>query len=207
VTTGPQVISIRAGISDDVVRETLRVLRGGGLVVLPTDTVYGLACDPAIPDAIERIYDAKHRERGKPIPLLAAGMAEVESFGAALGAAERRLAQAFWPGPLTLVLRVGAGTEGFRVPDFDVTLRLLRAAGGVLRVTSANHSGEPPALTAEDAVAAIGSRTDLVLDAGRVPGGVASSVVRVSANGLDVLREGALARPSLLAAIDGMGAC
>jgi L-threonylcarbamoyladenylate synthase len=109
---------------------------------------------------------------------------------------ERRLAAAFWPGGLTLVLRVRGGkrrAEGFRVPDHAVCRRLLRLAGGVLRVSSANLSGRPPALTAAEAVLALGGAADAVVDAGPSPGGVASSVVRVGPGGrIRLLREGAV---------------
>jgi L-threonylcarbamoyladenylate synthase len=172
-------------------------LRGGSLVVVPTDTVYGVAADARLPGAVEQIYAAKSRERGKPIPILAAGMVEIEAFGADFCSLERRLATSFWPGPLTLVLKAGQGTEGFRVPDHDVALELLREVGGVLRVTSANVSGESPALTAEEAVAALGGSVDMVLDAGRAPGGVPSTVARVENGKIVILREGAISLEAL----------
>jgi L-threonylcarbamoyladenylate synthase len=161
-------------------------------VVLPTDTVYGVAADPAVPGAEERLRMAKGRDAGKPIPLLAAGVDDVLARTGAIDPLARRLAGAFWPGPLTMVLPVGEGSEGFRVPDHALTLAVLRAAGGCLRVTSANRSGEPDARSADAAVAALGASVALVLDGGPVPGGIPSTVVRVSDGALTVLREGAL---------------
>ena len=104
----------------------------------------------------------------------------------------RALANRYWPGALTMVLKTGATWEGFRVPNHPVTLAILKAMGGVLRVTSANLSGEAPALTAAAATAALGSAIELVVDAGPAPGGVPSTVVQIGFGRCDVLREGAI---------------
>ena len=154
----PSVFNVQKGgpEADQGIAAAVAALRAGHLVILPTDTVYGVAAHPDVAGAIERIFAAKGREKNKPLPLLAADAACVRAFGAVIGDEEARLIDRFWPGPLTLILAVGTGTEGFRVPDCDPARRLLQAAGGVLRVTSANRSGEPPALTARQAMAAIG---------------------------------------------------
>ncbi len=175
-------------------RECASVLARGGLVVLPTDTVYGVAAAVDQPAAVERMYAAKLRDTGKPIAILAADMHAVERFGAAPGEQEQKLTRLFWPGPLTLITPVRGVDEGFRVPDHALTRDVLRAAGGCLRVTSANRSGAPEALTAAAAMDALGHAVDLIVDAGASPGGVPSSVVRVDAGRLVVLREGALSR-------------
>ncbi|MBL7076721.1 MAG: threonylcarbamoyl-AMP synthase [Kiritimatiellae bacterium] len=174
-------------------------LRAGRLVVAPTDTVYGVCAHPDQPDAIERLFVVKGRPETKPIPLLLADAAAVEVIGAELSGAEQRLVDTFWPGPLTLIVDTPNGTEGVRVPNHDDMRALLRAAGGVLRVTSANLSGEPPALTADQAREPLGDRVAMILDGGPVRGGVPSSVVRVSGGKLDVLREGALSVADLRA--------
>jgi len=177
----------------DVVRRVADVISRGGLAVIPTDTVYGLAVRAGDDKALRRIYDVKGREEGKPVPLLAAGLESVEAAGFILGRAERCMADAFWPGALTMVL-AGArgGSEGLRVPDMDLVRELLQACGGVLRVTSANRSGEPPALESAEAIRLFGSKVDIVLDAGKVTGGVASTVVRVRGETVQVLRQGAI---------------
>jgi len=164
---------------------------------MPTDTVYGIAADARFPGALEKLYEAKSRDRGKPVPLLAGGTADVEAFGAVLNRIERKLVETFWPGPLTLVLKVGQGTEGFRVPAHAVALALIKAGGGVLRVTSANVSGEPPALTAAAAVRAVGAFAELALDAGAAPGGTPSTVARVVAGTIRILRDGAITKELL----------
>ena len=192
-----RIIQVEAWGDAAVVAEAVRVLKSDGLVVIPTDTVYGVAACVDCPEAVDRIYAAKVREASKPIPLLAADVSAVEAFTGGVSAGERCLADRFWPGALTLVVQVGAGTEGIRVPDSALTRQILAAAGGMLRVTSANLSGESPALTAQEAYDALGDTVDLIVDAGRSPGGVASSVVRVEAGRLRVLREGALSESEL----------
>ena len=142
------------------------VLNGGGVAVIPTDTVYGLAAHPAFPAAVDRLYTIKGRELKKPIALLASDLAAVERFGYPLTGRARELAERHWPGALTLVV----GKEGFRVPDHAETRELLAACGGVLRVTSANLSGRRPATDAPQALRDVGLSADLVVDDGVSPG-------------------------------------
>jgi L-threonylcarbamoyladenylate synthase len=176
-----------------------RLLLDGGVAVIPTDTVYGIAAHPSCAAAVSRICTIKGRPTGKPIALLASGADAVEAFGAAFPPAARRLADAYWPGALTLVLPCGAAAEGFRVPDHADTRALLAACGGTLRVTSANLSGEMPAVSAVDALRDVGLEADLVLDGGVSPGGVPSTVVSVDAGGaVTVLREGAIPAADVL---------
>ena len=174
-------------------RQAADQLLAGGVVVIPTDTVYGLAAHPAYPAAVQRICTIKQREESKPIALLAADTAAVVQFGAQLPPEAVRLAATFWPGALTLVLACAKGPdEGFRVPAHDWTRALLAACGGVLRVTSANLSGAQPADSAVAALQSVGLQADLVIDDGTSPGGVASTVVRVVAGQLKILRVGAV---------------
>ena len=175
--------------NDAALDEAAAVLNAGGVAVIPTDTVYGLAAHPGFPDAVERLYTIKGRESGKKIALLASDAAAVETFGFPLPEKAARLAGSHWPGALTMVL----GEEGFRVPDHAWTRSLLAKCGGVLRVTSANLSGGKAATDAPQALADVGLSADLVVDDGASPGGVASTVVRVCADGgIDVLRKGAI---------------
>ena len=192
----PRVVrSHEAGAVDAAVN----ALKRGGLVVIPTDTVYGVAADPRVPGAGERLVAAKGREPDKPIPLLAASLAAVEGYGAALGPSERALAARFWPGALTMVLRLRDGREeGFRVPAHSVALAVLTASGGILRVTSANRSGEAESLTAAEAADALGASVDVVLDDGPAARGRPSTVVRVEGGTIRILREGAVAAGALL---------
>jgi tRNA threonylcarbamoyl adenosine modification protein (Sua5/YciO/YrdC/YwlC family) len=123
---------------------------------------------------------------------LAVNLEAVEKYGARLTDAERRLAERLWPGALTLVLAAGAHTEGFRVPAHRLAQRLLESVGGVLRVTSANLSGEPPARTAGEALQCLGPHVEVVLDDGPVTGGVPSTVVRLEGREVRILRAGAI---------------
>ena len=178
------------------------ILRDGGLVAFPTDTVYGLAVDPRQDDAVERLYDAKGRERGMAIPLIA-GRIEQALEAARLGARERRLAEAFWPGPLSIVLpalpTIAAAVRGpgetvaVRVPDHAVARALALAFGFPITATSANLSGEPPA-TAGDALGAeLSRRLDAVIDVGAAPGGPPSTIVALTSEGPRLVRAGAIA--------------
>jgi L-threonylcarbamoyladenylate synthase len=184
-----------------LVARVVRALEVGALVVLPTETVYGLAADARRPDALARIYAVKRRDAGKPIALLADGVDSIVACGAALSPVAQRLAARFWPGALTLVLPCGGGWEGFRVPDAPLALAILRGVGGLLRVTSANASGEPAALTADAAVAALGERVELIVDGGHVSGGEASTVVKVENETVTVLRPGPITQAMLDAAV------
>ena len=176
------------------IKKAASALKNGDLVILPTETVYGVAADPRVAGAVDRIYRVKGRADDKPIALFAAELRQVEQYGARVSPKAARLAQEFWPGPLTLVLPCASGFVGFRVPDHPVPLAVLRCAGFVLAVTSANRSGDPPSITAQEAAAALGSRVSIVLDAGPSPGGVPSTVVKVDGEKLEILREGAIGR-------------
>jgi L-threonylcarbamoyladenylate synthase len=177
-------------------------LRGGGIVALPTDTVYGIAADLAIPGAIERLFAAKRRPPERGIVLLLAEASQASAIGR-LDAPARALAEACWPGGLTLVvpqlpgirlppaLTGGADTIGLRVPDHPAP-RALAAAVGPLPTTSANRSGHPDARTADEVMAVLGEAIDLVLDGGLAPGGRPSTVVDLSGLAPRIVRQGAV---------------
>ena len=180
--------------------EAVEVLRGGGIVALPTDTVYGITVALATPAGIERLFHVKQRPPEKAIALLLAEAAQAGELGVASPAADA-LAAAFWPGPLTLVLParpdaalpdvLGGGTRtvGVRLPDHPAP-RALAAAVGPLPTTSANLSGRPDPLDAATVVAELGDAVDLVLDGGRTPGSRPSTVVDLSVDPPAVRRVG-----------------
>ena len=178
------------------------ILRDGGLVAFPTDTVYGLAVDPRQDDAVERLYDAKGRERGMAIPLIA-GRIEQALEAARLGARERRLAEAFWPGPLSIVLpalpTIAAAVRGpgetvaVRVPDHAVARALALAFGFPITATSANLSGQAAAASADAIDPTLASRLDAVIDVGAAPGGPPSTIVELTPEGPRLVRAGAIA--------------
>lgn len=177
------------------VEEVAGVLRAGGAVVLPTDTVYGLA---ALAGHEDRLYELKDRPDAVPIAVLVAGPEQAAAAGR-FDERSRRLVDALWPGPLTVVVeRVdGTGTVGLRCPD-DPWLRALCEAVGPLPTTSANRHGRPTPPTAAEAAADLAGEADLVVDGGP-RGGVASTVVDVTGDEPRVLREGALASVEVLA--------
>ena len=176
------------------------LLRGGALVAFPTDTVYGIGCRIGDPDALARLFAAKRRPVEKAVAWLVASPDEPMALGYRNDARADRLAARFWPGALTLVLpaKAGSATQAFRVPDHEVALALL-AAAGALAVSSANRSNEPETLDADDVAVAFADSDEpsAIVDGGRVAGGVASSVVDLTGPRARLLREGALSRAEL----------
>jgi len=171
------------------VEEAAAALAQGQVVAFPTDTVYGVAAGHG---HIKALFEAKGRPKGKRIPVLLSDASHLEA-SAIVAPAARALAARFWPGPLSIVLAAPRrGSIAFRVPASDIARRLIAASGGGLPVTSANLSGQPDARTAEEALAQLDGRIALVLDGGRTPGGVPSTVVDCSGSEVRILREGAV---------------
>ena len=191
--------------------EAIRVLRAGGIVAVPTDTVYGIAVDLAADGGIERLFEAKRRPADRAIILLLAEASQAAEL-ADWPAAAVALAEAFWPGGLTLVLRQradvvlpavvtgGRTTIGLRVPDHP-SPRVIAAGIGPLPVTSANVSGLPAAGNASEILAELGDSIDLILDGGPSRGGPASTVVDVSGWTPRILRRGAVAPDAIAACL------
>jgi L-threonylcarbamoyladenylate synthase len=187
----------------------VQVLRRGGLVAFPTDTVYGLGADINNSRAIKRLYEVKERTFEKPIPILLASADKVQLVAKELPAAASLLAQRFWPGPLTLVVwrqpslppeLGGSGTVGLRVPDHPVALTLLHATGP-LAVTSANRSEHKSTRSADEVLAGLNGRFELLLDGGVTPGGEPSTVVDCTLDEPSILREGPIPEKDILAAL------
>jgi L-threonylcarbamoyladenylate synthase len=176
----------------------LEILRAGGLVAFPTDTVYGLGSLAFDQRAIESIYVAKDRPLEKAIPILIADVEDLDRVAVDIPALARRLAARFWPGPLTLVVPKRAdlpaavsatSTVGVRVPDHETARALFRAAGP-MAVTSANLSGQESPRTAGEVVRQLNGRIPLILDGGETRGGVPSTVVNVTGAEPLILRAG-----------------
>jgi L-threonylcarbamoyladenylate synthase len=173
------------------------LLRAGELVAFPTDTVYGIGCRTGDADALGRLFAAKRRPAEKAVPWLVRSLGDVTGNGYRADARAAHLAAAFWPGGLTLVVpkNDGSGTQAFRVPNLALVLDLL-AQTGPLATSSANRSGEPETLDADDVMIAFADSDEpsAVLDGGRVTGGVASTVVDLSGTRARLVREGAVPR-------------
>ena len=187
-------------------REAARIIRAGGLVVFPTDTVYGVGCDPYNVQAIERIFVAKSRSHLKALPLLLAGVSVVLRVTSERNAAAEALGEAFWPGALTLVLpratglpeELGGGeTIAVRVPDNDGLRYMIGLCGGAIAATSANTSGLPDALSAESAATYLADMVDFIVDGGPARGGVPSTVVNCLPVPPEILRHGAISEEAL----------
>jgi protein-tyrosine phosphatase len=213
----PLVIDIRnAEDARDVVHRAVQALAEGQLVALPTETVYGLAASACRADAVERLIRAKGRDSKQPLALAIKSADEAADFVPDLSPLAQRLARRCWPGPVTLVVEnrhrdgltgqlpksvldvvVPNGTIGLRVPANEMSQDVLRMMTGPLVLTSANRSGSPDAVTAEEVVRGVGDDVAIVLDDGPCRYGQPSSVVRVKENQLEILREGVVGESTL----------
>jgi L-threonylcarbamoyladenylate synthase len=206
-------VTARVFADDEAGRaEAVATVRRGGIVAMPTDTVYGVGVALDAPDGLARLFAAKDRPLDRAIVLLVADIEQAETVGL-MTASARTLAERFWPGGLTLVLAqttdarlpaaltAGNSTIGVRVPDHDCPRAMARELGP-LPVTSANISGQPPATTAAEVVEQLGERIDLILDGGPARGGTPSTVVDCSGDEPKVLRMGAISAGLLVGALE-----
>jgi len=205
--------SVVYGDRQDVVKLSGEILRRGGLVAFPTDTVYGLGALPSDQAAVARIYEVKRRSLSQPIALLISDLDRLAEV-ANMPRSARPLAERFWPGGLTLILpkteavcdEVSAGPGvGVRIPDLQLARAIIRGAGGALAVTSANRSGEPAALRAEEVLGQLGGRIELLVDGGPCPGGIPSTVLDCTVWPPLILRHGAVAEATIRSTIDCAG--
>ena len=197
------------------IAEAGRTVQRGRLVILPTDTVYGLGADAFSPTAVQRLLTAKGRGRQMPPPVLVSAKTTLEALAVGVPDWARALVEELWPGPLTLVLRqqpslqwdLGEtrGTVAVRMPDHDVALELL-ARTGPLAVSSANRTGLPPATDADDAEAMLGELVRVILDAGRTPGPIPSTIVDCTGEQGRILRQGVLPIEQLNEVVEPLGA-
>ncbi len=186
---------------DEAIAAALQAIRAGELVVIPTDTVYGVAADPFSPGAVDKLLSAKGRGRDKPSPVLVSSVEDAAKLAVDIPPAARALMEAHWPGALTIILpardEIGwdlgetNGTVALRMPDNPVALDLLRIAGP-LAVSSANLTARHPAATVVQAGEQLGEKVAVYLDDGECGGGVPSTIVIVGDN-LKIVRHGAIA--------------
>jgi L-threonylcarbamoyladenylate synthase len=197
----------------DDIAPAAEIIRRGGLCVLPTETVYGLGANALDADAVARLYDAKHRPREKPVSVLIPDFADAATLCRDIPDAARTLADAYFPGPLTLVLRkgdtvpdivtAGGDTLGVRCPKHGKTLALLRRAAVPVAAPSANASGDPSPRTFADALAAFDGVADCAVDGGDCAVGAESTVLDMTAAPPRVLRRGALTKRALERTLGG----
>lgn len=189
------------------VEAAVSILRRGGIVAYPTDTVYGLGACSSLQGAVERIYQVKGRPPGMPLPLLLADTSQITDLAYPVPQVAWLLAGRFWPGALTMVLArsesvpdfltAGGATVAIRVPAHPVPVALARGVGAPVVGTSANLSGWPSCLTAEEVYAQLAGKVELIVDAGCCPGGVESTIIDLTGEVPVVLREGAISRQEL----------
>ena len=178
-----------------VANQAGQLIRHGGLVVYPTDTVYGIGTDPMNPLSVQRLFEAKARPAEKAIVWLIDRLDRAADI-CELTESTQRLAAAFWPGALTLVLprlrpeSTDLPTQALRVPNHPAALAIIAAAGGAAATTSANRSGSPSARNAEEATDALGQHVDLIVDAGQSSGGVDSTILDLTTEPFTILRGG-----------------
>jgi L-threonylcarbamoyladenylate synthase len=194
--------------TEEAIGRAAAALARGEIVAFPTETVYGLGANALDARAVARVFAVKERPSAKPLAVLVPDLAKVENF-AQVNEAARKLADAFWPGPLTLVLprrqdclfaelvSAGLDTIAFRAPDHDVAQMLLAKSGLPIVAPSANRSGRPSPKTAAEVQAELGDRPLMILDGGRSPLGVESTIVSLAGETPTLLRQGALPREAI----------
>lgn len=187
-------------VTEKTLRRATAILHSGGVVAFPTETYYGLAVDPFHPQALERLFRIKQRAKELPILVLVAGKQQLTLLASEIPKVYYRLIECFWPGPLTLVcpaqpqllpqLTGGTATIGLRQSPNETANRLIAAFGSPITATSANISGSPAAVTADEVVRMFGGDIDLILDGGTTLGGCGSTLVGVRDRLLYCLRKG-----------------
>lgn len=195
-----------------VLARAVAVLRDGGLVAYPTETFYGLGADPGSDVALDALYRAKGRPTRMAIPLIAGSVEQLTEAAGALSPLGQRLAERFWPGPLTLVIPAwnglssgvhgGRGTVAVRVPGALLARSLCDAFGRPITSTSANPSGQPPAEDGDAVESRLSTSLSILLDGGPAPGGLPSTIVDVIGNQPRLIRRGAIAWEQVLECVE-----
>ena len=197
--------------ADDGIAVAATAILAGQVVAIPTDTLYGLAADPFSPIAVARVFEVKGRLAERALLLIAADTAQIAARPGPLSQVAQRLADRFWPGPLTLLLEApdtlapdvtgGSARVGVRVPAHDVARALCRACTLPLTATSANISDRPATNDPDEVTRMLGSRIDLLLDAGQTAGGPPSTIVDATGPTLRLVRTGAVPWDEVLACV------
>jgi L-threonylcarbamoyladenylate synthase len=197
------------------IEAAIACLKDGGVIAMPTDTLYALAAAACDAHAVRRVYEIKVREAGKPLPLFVSGSSMAREIGE-FDSRALALAERFWPGALTLVVKTqpsfisealaGGDTVALRQPDSDIARAVVEAVGGPVTATSANVSGGADPVTADDVRTQLDGRIDMVLDAGPCPGGRPSTIVDCTAPELRILRNGPISEDEIKAVVGALSA-
>jgi L-threonylcarbamoyladenylate synthase len=204
---GKELTGVLTRKLSEEISKGVEIVRRGGIVAFPTDTVYGVGAGAYIDAAVERVFAVKDRPRDMALPLLLADVSQVHEIAAHVPEYAWRLIKSFLPGGLTLVVHRssvvsdiitgGRDTVSFRIPDHPIPIALIRGSGMPLVGTSANISGQPSVTSAEEVLAQIGARVDMVMRGGPAPCGKESTVVDATGEAPVVLREGVISRGEL----------
>ena len=180
------------------------VIKNGGLVIFPTETVYGIAANLLDEKAVARLYNIKARPEGKPFTVHIADVKMIKDMSCVINPAAEKLIAKFWPGPLTIILKSLIGPNvGFRMPANKIALDLIKASGLPVIAPSANLSGKPAPVTAQEAMADLEGKVDMVIDGGRTGVGIESTVVDLTMDPFKILRAGAIKKDELSKAANG----
>jgi len=179
------------------IREAAEVIKSGGVVAFPTETVYGLAADFFNQQAVDKIFQVKKRPKQKPLAVQIADSTDLEKLDCFVPPLAFQLMSKFWPGPLTLVFARQQATLGVRIPDNRIAQELIKESQTPLVAPSANLTGAPAAKTAEEVLETFDGLIEMVIDAGEVELGIASTVVDLTVSPYKILREGAISRQDI----------
>lgn len=172
------------------IKKSVEILRNGGVIIFPTETVYGIGCAYDNQEAIDRIYKIKNRPKDKPLQILIADKKQLEDLTTDIPKEAQEMIDKEWPGPITLILKVKNKNEnktiGIRMPDHPIALQIIKELGKPMAATSANLSGEPAPITIEQ----VRIKADLIIDGGKTEQGIASSVIDFTINPPKIIRKG-----------------
>ena len=187
------------------------IIKNGGIVVFPTETVYGIGTNGLDKEAVERLYKIKERPLNKPISLLVSDFEMVEKVVKDISEIEYKIMKEFFPGPLTIILNKkdivpeivtsGGITVGIRMPDEETTRKLIKYAGVPIAAPSANISGKPSKIDVQDIIKEFGDKVDYYIDGGKSKIGIGSTIVKVEKNAIKILREGSISKEEIEKAI------
>ena len=193
-------LDLRGKVHNSKIEEAAQIIKNGGLVVFPTETVYGIGSDGLNPEAVEKIYIAKGRKHEKPLILLVSSKQMLEQIVEEINEVERKLIEAFWPGPLTIVFKRkdtvpnivtgGKDTVGVRLTSGEIALKLIEASGCPIAAPSANISGKPSGTAVEDIYEDFKDKVNCFIDGGRIKDALESTVVKVDDGVPTILRLG-----------------
>lgn len=200
-----KILSLTEDNAEKIIKESLKVLKNGGIVAYPTESFYGLGVNAFNETALQRLYELKERPVKKPMPLIVGSKEALKSIVKSIPIEAERLIKRFWPGALTIVfdavddlpdiLTAGTGKVAVRIPGDRFALKLAMASGFPITATSANLSSRPPARKTEEVVNYFGEGIDLIIDAGKTPGGKPSTIVDVTVKPPRILRKGRIVLP------------